>query len=102
MNKMTNRFGLPPDTTLKLKNLFQKYPKIKKVVLYGSRATGKFRDNSDIDISLFAPEMNLSECLKIENEIDDLLLPYKVDLSLFHSIDNPALKKHIEDVGIDF
>jgi uncharacterized protein len=44
--------------------------------------------------------MDTTELLKIENEIDDLLLPYKVDLSLFHQIDNPSLIEHIQRVGI--
>jgi hypothetical protein len=37
--------------------------------------------------------------LKIENEIDDLLLPYEIDLSLFHKIENPQLIDHINRVG---
>jgi len=39
---------------------------------------------------------------KIEVELDDLLLPYKIDLSLFRQIENQALKEHIDRVGIDF
>ena len=39
---------------------------------------------------------------KIENEIEDLMLPYKLDLSLFHQIENPDLIEHIKRVGKDF
>jgi hypothetical protein len=46
-----------------------------------------------------APLMTLSELLKIENEIDDLYLPYKLDISLYHQIENPDLKNHIERRG---
>lgn len=41
----------------------------------------------------------LTQQLKIENALDDLLLPYKIDLSLFHALDNPALVEHIRRVG---
>ena len=39
---------------------------------------------------------------KIENELDDLLLPYKIDLSIFHQIENQDLIDHINRVGIVF
>lgn len=40
--------------------------------------------------------------LKIENQLDDLLLPYKIDLSIRDRIDNPELLSHIERVGVSF
>ena len=43
--------------------------------------------------------LNLTQLLKIENELDDLLLPWKIDLSLKHKIDNQALLQHIRDNG---
>ena len=35
-------------------------------------------------------------------EIDDLLLPYKIDLSIYHKIENLDLIEHIKRVGITF
>lgn len=46
--------------------------------------------------------MSLSDLLRLENEIDDLYLPYKVDISLFHQLENPNLIDHIQRVGIVF
>jgi len=46
--------------------------------------------------------MELTELLRIENELDDLMLPWKIDLSLKHNIDNPALVEHIRAVGVKF
>jgi len=34
-----------------------------------------------------------------ENELDDLLLPWKIDLALKHRIDTPELRSHIDRVG---
>lgn len=47
------------------------------------------------------PGMSLDyrELGDIADEIDELLLPYMVDLSVFDQIDNPALREHIERVG---
>jgi hypothetical protein len=41
----------------------------------------------------------LSKKWQIENELDDLLLPYKIDMSIFSQIDNPDLVSHIARVG---
>ncbi len=46
--------------------------------------------------------LTLTQMLKIENELDDLLLPYKIDLSLFHVLDNAELIDHIRRVGVVF
>jgi predicted nucleotidyltransferase len=46
--------------------------------------------------------LTLKTIYKIENELDDLLLPYKIDLSIFENISNPDLIDHINRVGIIF
>lgn len=97
-----NKFGLTTKTIEAIHTVFSKYSKIKKITLYGSRAKGNYREGSDIDLVLSAPTLTTSDLLKIENELEDLMLPYKVDLSLFHQIENPQLIEHIKSVGKDF
>jgi predicted nucleotidyltransferase len=94
--------GLPESAVANLRAIFSDYPEIDRVVLYGSRALGSCRTGSDIDLTIEAETMDLSELLTIENRIDDLLLPWKVDLSLRHKIDNPDLLAHIDRVGVTF
>ncbi len=95
-------FGLK-DTHIKLiQSVFSSYSSVDKAVIYGSRAKGNYSSGSDIDLTLMGDELNLSTLLKIENELDDLLLPYKIDLSVFHKIENPDLIEHINRVGIIF
>lgn len=102
MNKAYADFGLPHNHIQLIKSVFERYPEIQRVVIYGSRAKGNYRPGSDIDLTIFAPQMSTSDLLKIEGELDDLLLPYKVDLSLYHQIDNSDLLDHIQRVGTDF
>lgn len=45
-------FGLPDDTLIKFKQVFEKHPEVKSVLIYGSRAIGNYREGSDIDLSL--------------------------------------------------
>ena len=96
-------FGLPVHAVEKLHGVFAEWPQIQRVLLYGSRAKGNYRPGSDIDLSIEDDEeLSLAQLLAIENRIDDLLLPWMVDLSLKRQIDNPALLEHIRRVGIPF
>jgi uncharacterized protein len=96
------RFGLNESTIEKINRIFAGCPDVEKVLLYGSRAKGNFRPGSDIDLTIAGDEVSWSSLLRIENELDDLLLPYKIDLSLMRQIDNPELLAHIERVGVVF
>ncbi|QLC74735.1 nucleotidyltransferase domain-containing protein [Pseudomonas sp. LPB0260] len=95
-------FGLPAQAVEQLRGVFQSWPQVKRVLLYGSRAKGNYRPGSDIDLTVEGEDLSLADLLAIENQIDDLLLPWMVDLSLKQQIDNPALLDHIQRVGIAF
>jgi type I restriction enzyme S subunit len=96
------QFGLSNDDIDKIKVVFAKFPEIERVVIYGSRAKGNYKPSSDIDLTLVGDKLTLSLLQSLENDIDDLLLPYKFDISIFHQISNPDLIAHIERVGKEF
>lgn len=96
----SEKCGLSLKTQENLISIFKNYPDIQKVILYGSRAKGNFKNGSDIDLTIFGEKMSVENLLQLQNEIDDLLLPYKVDLSLFRLIDNTELIAHINRVGV--
>ena len=72
------------------------------MILYGSRAKGNFREGSNIDLSIDSKELSYAQLLRIETEIDDLNMPYKVDLSILRMIDNQNLVEHIARYGVEF
>lgn len=92
-------FGLPVHMLERLRQVLQRHPAVARAVVYGSRAKGNFRAGSDIDLVLDAPTLSWSEFLCIEQEIDDLLLPYQVDLSRWADIEDGPLQDHITRVG---
>lgn len=92
-------YGLKDDHITKIQSVFGSCVSIDKAILYGSRAKGNYRNGSDIDIALVGENLDLSTLLKIENKLDDLLLPYKIDLTIFHQIEDPDLVDHISRVG---
>lgn len=93
------RFGIKEEYWQMLSELFAKWPDIEKVVLYGSRVKGTYKPFSDIDITLFGENLTYNDLLRISNDIDDLLLPYMFDISLFHTLKNEELIEHINRKG---
>ena len=76
------------------------HPDLDAVVLYGSRALGRHRPGSDIDLCLQAPSMTLGQLLELGAALDDLLLPWPIDLQLRHVIQHQPLLDHIDRVGL--
>lgn len=99
---MTEQYGLQPKTIQAVNSIFTKFPSIEAAIIYGSRAQGNYRNGSDIDLTIKGGSLDTSMLFKIETELDDLLLPYSIDLSIFHKIDNQKLVEHIEKVGLVF
>jgi predicted nucleotidyltransferase len=100
---MTTRFGLKEATIQKICAVLARYPQVEKAVLFGSRAIGNYKNSSDIDLVLVGGD-NLTEKVlcQIMDEIDDLLLPYTFDLSIFQHISDPEVIEHIQRVGVVF
>lgn len=94
-----NAFGLYESVLNQIKVVLENNPEAKKCIIYGSRALGTHRPNSDIDLTLTGENLNFSTLLKIENELDDLFLPYQIDLSIMSKIDNQNLINHINRAG---
>lgn len=99
---MSLRFGLKEAPIEKICGVFARYPQIEKAVIYGSRAKGNYKNGSDIDLTLHGKGLTLDILYKIMTEIDDLLLPYKIDLSIFEQLTDPDFIEHIRRVGIVF
>ena len=93
------QYGLKKVSIEKVNRIFAQYDKIEEVILYGSKAKGNYKPGSDIDLTLKGKELNLKLLNKISLELDDLLLPYTFDLSIYNHIKQADLIDHIMQVG---
>jgi predicted nucleotidyltransferase len=97
------KYGLKEAVVRKIRAVFARHPQVEKAVLYGSRAKGNYKNGSDIDLTLYGnTELTLKVLNKIGDELDDLLLPYTIDLSIFRDISDPDVIEHIKSVGVMF
>lgn len=94
--------GLSDNTVERINQVLANFPQVEKAILYGSRAKGTHRPGSDIDLTLIGRALTQKHLAQIDEAIDDLLLPYQMDLSLFDELKHPALLEHIERIGVVF
>ena len=92
-------YGLDENVIQQIKSVLGNFPEVEEVIIYGSRAKGNYKNGSDIDLTLKGKNVDLLILGKIDDHLDDLLLPYKFDLSIYNQINSPELLEHIDRVG---
>jgi predicted nucleotidyltransferase len=92
-------FGLDKNVIEQIKNVFDEFPQIEEVLLYGSRAKGNYKPGSDIDLSLKGENLNHNLVNSVSLKLDELFLPYIFDISIFKQITNEDLIEHINRFG---
>ncbi|MDE5791870.1 MAG: nucleotidyltransferase domain-containing protein [Muribaculaceae bacterium] len=92
--------GLSEDTVSKLVGEIRKCEKVEEIILYGSRAKGTYKKFSDIDMTLKGKGLKREDLYPILEGIDDLYLPYEIDLSIYSDLDYQPLVDEIDRYGI--
>lgn len=92
-----NEFGLSKTTMKTIAEIYSRFPQVKKVILYGSRAKGNYREGSDIDMAVVADDV--VDTSEIQNMFEESYLPYIADISDFSKLTNSDLIEHINRRG---
>ena len=101
MNHKDFHYGLDPVDLKKVIEVICANSNVLDVILFGSRAKGNYKAGSDIDLALVTTQpLTLSELNSIKVKLDDLLLPYKIDLIELGKLTNLELIEHIKRVGV--
>lgn len=91
------------DKTLatQIRNTILQNQKIERVILFGSRAKERAKAGSDIDLALVGEDLHFRDLCDIATKLDELNLPYHIDLVGYDKISNEELKEHIDRVGVE-
>jgi predicted nucleotidyltransferase len=96
-------FGLKNSNLIEIRSLLSKFPEIKEVKIFGSRAKGNYKNGSDVDIVLIGDKVTRKIALDISFELnEDTLMPYKFDILNINDIENLELLNHFVRKGITF
>ena len=100
---MSRRFGLSESTIRDIRAVFSRHGQVERAILYGSRARGDFKNGSDIDLTLCGgDDLTLPVLFRIMDDLDELLLPYTIDVSILSTIKDTGLIEHIRQYGVAF
>ncbi len=75
------KFGLKNHIISLIHGVFSKYPAVKSVYIYGSRAKGSFKKTSDIDLILIVDTKQTISMGSLSADLDDLPIIYEIDLT---------------------
>lgn len=92
-----NMFGLRKEIIDEIKAISQKYDY--DFYIFGSRARGDFKHNSDIDIAIFDYVTEEDE-RKIRNEFDKIDMEYILDIVFVNQLNNKDLIDNIQKEGV--
>ena len=97
---MHNKFGLPERTINELIQYFSNKPEIEKVLIFGSRAKGNYKNGSDIDFAIWTNAHD--KITSILGELEDLPTPYRFDIVDFKTLKHQGMIDSITKDGILF
>lgn len=90
---------IPDKTMAMMRDIFADYVELRKVILFGSRATGRATERSDIDLVTFGIT-DRYEVAKISFALEDLPIPQICEIQPYERITHEPLKHHIDTHGI--
>jgi len=95
------KFGLEQHIIDNLIAVFEQHSKVDKALVFGSRAKGNYRPDSDIDIAIKGPDLNTDDIIAMSVAFEEKGITHKIDLINYDKINEPDLKDHIDRVGIE-
>lgn len=99
MNELFKILGLSETLFNHIIQLFSQEPAVQWLKIYGSRAMGNYKETSDIDLAFSASGDDLLAA-RLKAQLDDLPTALSFDVTHYESIQNAALKSHIDSFGL--
>ena len=90
--------GLDARTLSLIRRVIAKEPRVREMVLFGSRAKGTQRPESDVDLALKG-DVDADLVARVAFELAELPLPYEFDVVDYHALRHAPLREHIDRVG---
>ena len=94
-----NDTGLTDQELDWMRTEFRRVAGICEVLLFGSRAKGCYRPESDVDLALLGVADDL-QAEAVAEALESLPLPYRFDVKAYDGIRHAPLREYIKRVGV--
>lgn len=95
-----NSLGLTERDMKTLRDILSRYPDVREVFIFGSRAKGNFGQGSDIDLAVMNEGVTDKMIAQLKSDFSESSLPYFVDVTHYPTLRHAELKSHIDRVGL--
>jgi len=96
----TPRWGLSVSDLAIIRSALARNPRIRRVLLFGSRAKGNYRTGSDIDLALVGDHLTRQDIVETSMTLnEETPLPYRFDVVDRNHLENRDLTEHIDRIG---
>jgi len=97
---VSDTYGIRPFSWQRLQLVLTETAQVQRAVLFGSRALGRARNGSDIDLVLQGPAVTAKVALDVSGRLNEREpLPYEFDVLSWNTVESPELRDHVERVG---
>jgi predicted nucleotidyltransferase len=94
-------FGLPEGVISRIRDVLASEPGVVRCLVFGSRARQCHQNSSDIDIAVEGPTLSAAKISRLDVALDDLSLPWKIDLVHIDTLTDAGLRRAIEAHGCE-
>lgn len=99
--KLEEKLGIKKELLIQIQSIFSKFRCVERAVIFGSRARGDYKYNSDIDIAVSGSDMTFKDLNFICDELNELNTAFTFDLLDMKNISKKELRDNIEKEGIE-
>ena len=93
-------FGLRDSDLAYMLSVLNRFPEVRKAVIFGSRAKGNYKPGSDVDMAIFGEDVSFRTVARLHALLEEEgPMPYYIDIVDYTHNGHDALKAHIDRVG---
>lgn len=93
--QLETEFGIGPFVSAAFCAHFAKFPAVRRVLIYGSRAKGNYESGSDIDFAVDAPELTQRDWTKLHLDLEELPTVFTTDCVWLQAISDEKFRAKI-------
>lgn len=98
--QLVERTGLTERMIESIRSVIAGDERVERVVLFGSRAKGSYREGSDIDLAVHGEGISQRDASIWAEQLEEALFPWSVDVVPITEETDEALLEHIARVGV--